>query len=37
MFASIDEVIARLAGENYIASRPVATVVYLASRLDKPI
>jgi len=37
MFASIDEVIERLAGERYIASRPVATVVYLASRLEKPI
>ena len=37
MFASIDDVIERLAGEQYIASRAVATVVYLAAKLDKPI
>jgi MoxR-like ATPase len=37
MFSSIDEVIERFATNNYIASRRIATVVYLASSLKKPI
>jgi MoxR-like ATPase len=37
MFSSIDDVIQRLAGERYIASRTIATVVYLAAHLRKPI
>jgi len=37
MFSSIDDVIQRLAAERYIASRTIATVVYLASHLKKPI
>jgi len=37
MFSSIDEVIKRFATNNYIASRRIATVVYLASSLKKPI
>ncbi len=37
MFSSIEEVIERFAGQNYIASRRIATVVYLASALKKPI
>ncbi|HLK12026.1 MAG TPA: MoxR family ATPase [Candidatus Binatia bacterium] len=37
MFASIDDVIERFGRLQYIASRTIATVVYLASRLDKPI
>src|ERR1700689_2870710 len=37
MFASIEEVIERFAGEKYIASRRIATVVFLASALKKPI
>src|SRR5262244_4125829 len=37
MFASIDDVIDRLAAESYIANRTIGTVVYLASRLEKPI
>src|SRR5712692_11245264 len=37
MFSSIDEVIERFAKHNYIASRRIATVVYLASALQKPI
>ena len=37
MFQSVDEVIDRLAGENYICNREVATVVYLASAMHKPI
>ena len=37
MFASIEEVIERFAGQRYIASRRIATVVYLASALKKPI
>jgi MoxR-like ATPase len=37
MFQSIDDVITRLAGEQYICSRDVATVVYLACAMRKPI
>jgi len=37
MFSSIDDVIQRFAAERYIASRTIATVVYLASHLKKPI
>ena len=37
MFASIDDVIQHLADEHYIAGRTIGTVVYLASRLEKPI
>ena len=37
MFASIEEVIERFAGQSYIASRRIATVVFLASALKKPI
>ena len=37
MFSSIEEVIERFAGQKYIASRRIATVVYLASALKKPI
>jgi len=37
MFSSIDDVIERFAGERYICNRTIATVVYLASRLKKPI
>ena len=37
MFESIDDVIQRLADQRYIAGRTIGTVVYLASRLEKPI
>ncbi|MGB8412712.1 MAG: MoxR family ATPase [Candidatus Binatus sp.] len=37
MFSSIEDVIERFAKNNYIASRRIATVVYLASELRKPI
>jgi MoxR-like ATPase len=37
MFRSADEVASRLAGEQYICSREVATVVYLACAMRKPI
>jgi len=37
MFSTIDEVIERFATNNYIASRRIATVVYLASALQKPV
>ncbi|HUY19655.1 MAG TPA: MoxR family ATPase [Candidatus Binataceae bacterium] len=37
MFSSIEDVVERFAQHNYIASRRIATVVYLASRLQKPI
>jgi MoxR-like ATPase len=37
MFSSIEHVIERFAEQKYIASRRIATVVYLASALKKPI
>src|SRR5579871_5691827 len=37
MFSSIEEVIERFAAQKYIASRRIATVVYLAAALRKPI
>lgn len=37
MFQSADEVVNRLAGERYICTREVATVVYLACAMRKPI
>ncbi len=37
MFSSIEEVMERFAGQNYIASRRIATVVYLAAALGKPV
>ncbi len=37
MFSSIEEVIERFAAQKYIANRRIATVVFLASRLQKPI
>ncbi|MGH8013157.1 MAG: AAA family ATPase [Candidatus Binataceae bacterium] len=37
MFSSIDEVIERFAQNNYIASRRIATVIYLAAALKKPV
>ncbi len=37
MFASIDDVITKFAQQKYICNRRIATVVYLATRLEKPI
>ncbi len=37
MFTSIDDVIEKFAAERYICDRRIATVVYLASELQKPI
>ena len=37
MFASIEDVIERFAGQQYICNRTIGTVVFLASRLRKPI
>src|SRR5215469_5468219 len=37
MFSSIEDVIERFAKNKYIASRRIATVIYLASELRKPI
>src|SRR6266699_1470573 len=37
MFASVDEVSARLARTGYLASAEVATTVFLADRLGKPL
>ena len=36
-FDSIDDVVARLAGVGYIADRALATTIFLADRLEKPI
>jgi len=37
MFSSIEDVIEQFAKNNYIASRRIATVIYLASAMKKPI
>lgn len=37
MFASIDEVAARLHEQHYFADREIATTVFLAARLNKPL
>ena len=37
MFESVDDVINRLAEQKYICNRNVATVVYLACAMRKPI
>ncbi|MFN0147943.1 MAG: AAA family ATPase, partial [Dehalococcoidia bacterium] len=37
MFDSIDDVAARLAGQEYFAGREIATTVFLAARLNKPL
>lgn len=36
-FAAIDEVVTRLAGTGYLADASIATVVYLADHLGKPL
>ncbi len=37
MFESVDDVIAQLQGQGYISGKGIATVVYLASQLEKPV
>src|SRR5215510_11640620 len=37
MFASIDDVINKFADQKYVCDRRIATVVYLASHMRKPI
>ena len=37
MFGTLDEVTAKLAAAGYLASREIATAVFLADRLEKPI
>src|SRR5437763_15232392 len=37
LFGSVDEVAERLAGVGYLASTAVATTVFLADRLGKPL
>jgi MoxR-like ATPase len=37
MFSSIDDVIKRFADRRYVTSRTIGTVVYLATRMRKPI
>jgi len=37
MFTSIDDVIHRFAEQRYICNRRIATVVYLATHLEKPV
>jgi MoxR-like ATPase len=36
-FASVDDVIARLRAQHYVCDRKIATAVYLADRMEKPI
>jgi MoxR-like ATPase len=36
-YASVDDVLQLLAGQKYICNRNIATVVYLATRLGKPL
>jgi MoxR-like ATPase len=36
-FSSIDDVAARLRGQNYVSDRRIATAVFLADRMEKPI
>ncbi len=37
MFASVDEVREKLARQNYICSREIATVMFLSQQLEKPV
>ena len=37
MFSSIEEVKLKLAQQDYICSSEIATVVYLAEKLEKPV
>ena len=37
MFASVEEVQEQFRASRYIASRRIATVVYLASRMNRPV
>ncbi len=37
MFASVDDVIKQLDGQGYICDKNIATVVYLAQQLEKPV
>ncbi len=37
MFENTDDVLARLSEQGYIADKSVATVVYLATKLEKPV
>src|SRR5213594_172653 len=37
MFRSVDDVIRRLGGQKYICNKNVATVVYLACAMQKPV
>ncbi len=37
MFATIDEVAEKLAAQGYLPSREIATAVFLADRLEKPV
>ncbi len=36
-FASVDDALARLAGQGYLASRAVATTVFLGQAMEKPL
>jgi MoxR-like ATPase len=37
MFASVDDVITRLNAEGYVCGKNIATVVFLAAKLGKPV
>src|SRR5438270_11036988 len=36
-FVSVDDVLARLSAQRYLGDRRIATCVYLADRMEKPI
>ena len=37
MFKSVEDVIAQLSDQDYICDKQIATVVFLAQQLDKPV
>ena len=37
MFKSVEDVIAQLSDQEYICDKQIATVVFLAQQLDKPV
>ena len=37
MFSSVEDVISRLGDQGYICDKNIATVVYLAQQLEKPV
>ena len=37
MFKSVDDVIQQLKGQGYLCDKNIATVVFLAQQLEKPV